>query len=148
MSALPKLNFPAIRLRARRREGQVEVWDDLRGIYLVLTPEEWVRRHLIAYLVSHCGVLPKRVVQEYAGPVNGQPQRADVVVVGDRAEPLVLAECKAPEIRIGERTLAQAGRYNSVLGGTTAASTATANTSSCRDSPISRPYKFLKFDSM
>ena len=102
MSALPKLNFPAIRLRARRREGQVEVWDDLRGIYLVLTPEEWVRRHLIAYLVSHCGVLPKRVVQEYAVPVNGQPQRADVVVVGDRAEPLVLAECKAPEIRIGE----------------------------------------------
>ena len=80
MSALPKLNFPAIRLRARRREGQVEVWDDLRGIYLVLTPEEWVRRHLIAYLVSHCGVLPKRVVQEYAVPVNGQPQRADVVV--------------------------------------------------------------------
>ena len=78
MSALPKLNFPAIRLRARRREGQVEVWDDLRGIYLVLTPEEWVRRHLIAYLVSHCGVLPKRVVQEYAVPVNGQPQRADV----------------------------------------------------------------------
>ena len=35
MSELPKLNFPAIRLRARRREGQVEVWDDLRGIYLV-----------------------------------------------------------------------------------------------------------------
>jgi hypothetical protein len=39
-----------------------------------------------------------------------------VVVVGDRAEPLVLAECKAPEIRIDERTLAQAVRYNSVLG--------------------------------
>ena len=32
------------------------------------------------------------------------------------SEPLVLAECKAPEIRIGERTLAQAVRYNSVLG--------------------------------
>ena len=41
MSEFPKLNFPAIRLRARRRGGQVEVWDDLRGIYLVLTPEEW-----------------------------------------------------------------------------------------------------------
>ena len=113
MSELPKLNFPAIRLRARRRGEQVEVWDDLRGIYLVLTPEEWVRRHLIAYLVSHCGVLPKRIVQEYAVPVNGQPQRADVVVVGDGAEPLVLAECKAPEIRIDERTLSQAVRYNS-----------------------------------
>ena len=43
MSALPKLNFPPIRLRARRRGGgeEVEIWDPVRGIYLVLTPEEW-----------------------------------------------------------------------------------------------------------
>lgn len=116
MPVFPELNFPAIRLRARRREGQVEVWDELRGIYLVLTPEEWVRRHLVAYLVSHCGVPAKRIVQEYAVALNGQPQRADVVVVGDRAEPLVLAECKAPEIRIDARTFSQAVRYNSVLG--------------------------------
>ena len=115
MSPLPKLNFPAIRLRARRRDGQVEVWDDLRGIYLVLTPEEWVRRHLIAYLAAHCGVMPGRIVQEYAVALNGQPQRADVVVVGDRAEPLLLAECKAPDIAVDGRVLAQAVRYNSVL---------------------------------
>ena len=100
MSRLPKLNFPAIRLRARRRGDGVEVWDSLRGIYLVLTPEEWVRQHLIAYLTAYCGVQPKRIVQEYAVALNGQPQRADVVVVGDRAEPLLLAECKAPCIPI------------------------------------------------
>ena len=116
MSGLPKLNFPAIRLRARRRGDGVEVWDSLRGIYLVLTPEEWVRQHLIAYLTAYCGVQPKRIVQEYAVALNGQPQRADVVVVGDRAEPLLLAECKAPCIPINGRTLAQAVRYNSVLG--------------------------------
>ena len=116
MSGLPKLNFPAIRLRARRRGDGVEVWDSLRGIYLVLTPEEWVRQHLIAYLTAYCGVQPKRIVQEYAVALNGQPQRADVVVVGDRAEPLLLAECKAPCIPINSRTLAQAVRYNSVLG--------------------------------
>ena len=116
MPALPKLNFPAIRLRARDRAGQTEVWDDLRGIWLVLTPEEWVRRHLIAALVSHCGARPMRIVQEYAVPLNGQPQRADVVVVDDDAAPLLLAECKAPGVPVGERTLAQAVRYNSVLG--------------------------------
>lgn len=116
MPELPKLNFPAIRLRARRRGEGVEVWDALRGIYLVLTPEEWVRQHLIAYLVSNCGVQPKRIVQEYAVALNGQSQRADVVVVGDRAEPLLVAECKAPGIPIDARTLAQAVRYNSVLG--------------------------------
>ncbi len=116
METLPKLNFPPIRLRARRRGDTVEVWDALRGIYLVLSPEEWVRQHLIAYLVSGCGVQPKRIVEEYPVPLNGQPQRADVVVVGDCAEPLLLAECKAPDVVIGERTLAQAVRYNSVLG--------------------------------
>ena len=116
MPALPKLNFPAIRLRARRREGQVEVWDDLRGIYLVLTPEEWVRRHLIGFLISHCGAQPMRIVQEYAVAMNGSPQRADVVVVDDRARPLMLVECKAAGIGIDRQVLAQAVRYNSVLG--------------------------------
>lgn len=116
MSELPKLNFPAIRLRARRNGNVVEVWDPLRGTYLVLTPEEWVRQHLIAYLTTHCGVLPMRIVEEYAVPLNGQPQRADVVVVGDRGEPLLLAECKAPGVALGPQTLAQAVRYNSVLG--------------------------------
>ena len=115
MSGLPKLNFPAIRLRARRSGDAVEVWDSLRETYLVLTPEEWVRQHLVAYLVTHCGVPPKRIVEEYAVALNGQAQRADVVVVDDAAEPLLVAECKAPGIPVGRQTLAQAVRYNSVL---------------------------------
>ncbi len=69
---LPRLHFPSIRLRARERDGQVEVWDALRGTYLVLTPEEWVRQHLIAYLISHCEALPLRIVQEYPVPLNGR----------------------------------------------------------------------------
>lgn len=116
MSALPDLNFPAIRPRARRRGDTVEVWDELRGVYLVLTPEEWVRRHLLAYLVSSCGAQPLRIVQEYAVALNGQPQRADAVVVDDNGRPLLLAECKAPDIDIDRHAFAQAVRYNSVLG--------------------------------
>lgn len=115
MSVLPNLNFPPIRLKARRCGDKVEVWDPIRGIYLVLTPEEWVRQHLIAYLVSHCGVQPLRIVEEYAVLLNGQPQRADVVVVDDAGRPLLLAECKAPDVVINRQTLAQAVRYNSVL---------------------------------
>ena len=116
MPGLPKLNFPPVRLRACRRDSQVLVWDALRGIHLVLTPEEWVRQHLIGFLVGRCGAQPMRIVQEYAVEVNGCPQRADVVVVDDRAQPLLLAECKAPEVRIDRHVLAQAVRYNSVLG--------------------------------
>ena len=91
----PRLNFPAVKLRISQRGEQTTVWDPLRGIYLVLTPEEWVRRHLIGFLISHCGAQPMRIVQEYAVAMNGSPQRADVVVVDDRACPLMLVECKA-----------------------------------------------------
>ena len=37
----PRLNFPAVKLRISQRGEQTTVWDPLRGIYLVLTPEEW-----------------------------------------------------------------------------------------------------------
>ena len=112
----PRLNFPAVKLRISQRGEQTTVWDPLRGIYLVLTPEEWVRRHLIGFLISHCGAQPMRIVQEYAVAMNGSPQRADVVVVDDRACPLMLVECKAAGIGIDRQVLAQAVRYNSVLG--------------------------------
>lgn len=116
MKELPKLAFPAIRLRGRRTNGRTEVWSSVRGCWLVLTPEEWVRRHLVAFLAAGCGAEPLRIVEEYPVPLNGQPQRADVVVVDDTGRPLLLAECKAADVAIGQATLEQAVRYNSVLG--------------------------------
>ena len=113
---LPKLNFPGIKLRGRRVADEAQIWDAVRGMWLVLTPEEWVRQHLISYLVSHCGVEPYAVVCEYPVTLNGQAQRADVVVVDRQGQPFLLAECKATDIRIGQQVLDQAARYNSVLG--------------------------------
>lgn len=121
MAERRELNFPKIKLRARERAGEVEVWDELRGIWLILTPEERVRRYLIAYLISVCGAPAHRIVQEYPVPLNGQPQRADVVVVDGSGRPFLLAECKSPEVKLEQRAVAQqvvaqAVRYNSVLG--------------------------------
>lgn len=116
MDGYPKLNLPDVSLRLRRAGGAVQVWDPLRGMWLVLTPEEWVRRHLIGLLTGCCGVQPLRIAQEYPVPLNGQPQRADVVVADAAARPLLLAECKAPDVKITRATLRQAVRYNSVVG--------------------------------
>ena len=116
MNSTPKLNFPPINLRAKRDNERTLVYDEVRSMYVVLTPEEWVRRHLVAFLVSHCGASLRSIVEEYPVPLNGQPQRADVVVVGRDAHPLLLAECKAPEVKIDQSVLDQAARYNAVLG--------------------------------
>lgn len=116
MNQPPKLNFPSIRLRGRRVGEQAQIWDEERRMWLVLTPEEWVRQHLKGHLIAACGVIPTRMVAEYPVSLNGQAQRADLVVVDEVGRPLLLAECKAPEVPIDRSTLDQAVRYNSVLG--------------------------------
>ncbi len=116
MNRLPKLNFPSCCPRLTERNGQTLVWDELRCKWLVLTPEEWVRRHLIAYLTRECGAPLHAVCQEYAVCVNGQSQRADVVVCDAQGQPLLLAECKEPKVAIDASVRDQAMRYNAVIG--------------------------------
>lgn len=98
------------------RAGALHVWDAARGRWLVLTPEEWVRRHVLALLTERMGIPPASVSQEHPVDVNGTAQRADIVVAGADGMPVMMVECKAPEVGIGPAALDQAFRYNAVLG--------------------------------
>ena len=100
----PTLNYPPIHLRARRNaDGRIEVFDRVRGRWLVLTPEEWVRRHVVEFLKSQCGYNAEQIVEEYPVNINGMAQRADIV------------ECKESNIKIDREVFYQAVRYNTVL---------------------------------
>lgn len=116
MNLMPKLNFPPIKLRATQQNGRTLVFDKVRGMYVVLTPEEWVRQHLVEYLINHCGASLRAIVEEYPVELNGMAQRADVVVMDSTARPLLLAECKASDVKITQETILQATRYNAVVG--------------------------------
>ncbi len=111
----PKLNLPPCRLRVAERDGELCVWDAGRRRWLVLTPEEWVRRHVLAWLTER-GVPAACIAQEHPVRVNGRTQRADIVVFGPDARPSLLVECKAPGVAIDRDTLDQAFRYNACLG--------------------------------
>ena len=113
----PKLSFPPIELRARHNaNGRTEVFDKIRGRWLVLTPEEWVRRHVVGYLLTVCGFTEQQIVEEYPVNINGLAQRADIVAIGSNQRPLVVVECKEPNVKIDRTVLNQVVRYNSVLG--------------------------------
>ena len=101
MSALTQLNFPRFVFRMRLTENPPKIWDAVRRRWLVLTPEEWVRQHLIRLLVERGGVPPGNVSQEYPVALSGTAQRADVVVTGRDGRPCLLAECKAPDVPLG-----------------------------------------------
>ncbi len=112
----PTLNFPPIRLRARHgANNNTEVFDSVRGRWLVLSPEEWVRRHVVEYLRTECGFAPQLIVEEYPVNINGMAQRADIVVMSEAMTPLMVVECKEPNVKINDEVVRQVTRYNSIL---------------------------------
>ncbi len=107
-----QLNFPDISVRIKRTGEVVRIYDEVRKKWIVLTPEEWVRQHLIHYLRDHLGYPDSLMAVEKSLRYNGMTRRSDLVVFGRNSNPLILAECKAPGIQIGVKTFDQAARYN------------------------------------
>lgn len=91
------------------------IFDPLRKTDVALTPEEQVRQNVIAWLHTEMGVPMVMMASEYAFSYNGRKYRADIVVFGRDAAPLLLVECKAPGVRLDRKVLEQGIRYNRVL---------------------------------
>ena len=91
------------------------VFDPLRKKDVALTPEEQVRQWCIGVLSNDLGV-PMHMMMSEAGLKLGEKQfRADILVYDRQARPLVVVECKRPEVELGREVLDQAIRYNMVL---------------------------------
>ena len=91
------------------------IWDPLRKKEVALTPEEQVRQWCIGVLRERMGV-PAHLMMSEAGFKLGDKQfRADILVYDRQAQPLVVVECKRPEVELTREVLDQAVRYNLVL---------------------------------
>lgn len=82
---------------------------------MIYTPEEWVRQHILHYLVEDLEFTTSSIALEVPIPINGMRKRADIVVY-QQAQPYIMVECKAPNITISQATFDQIARYNIVLG--------------------------------
>lgn len=108
----PSLNLPKADLKLTRKDGVVYVWCIVRKKNLVLTPEEWVRQHIIHFLIEEKNIPKGLIASEFALKYNGRLKRADVVVFNHNSKPLFIVECKAPEVDLSEKTLHQIAQYN------------------------------------
>jgi hypothetical protein len=115
-TALEPLNFPPFDVLVRENGQRREVLDIIRQRYVALTPEEWVRQHLSRYLIESLQY-PRGLISVEAGHRYGAlSRRTDLVVYDRQGRSLLLAECKAPHIKLRQDVLDQAARYNLVLG--------------------------------
>ena len=82
---------------------------------MLLTPEEWVRQHVIYYMVEELNYPKGRIVSEMTIVQNGMSKRCDIVVFNQEGRAVLIVECKETRVKIDEDTFYQVARYNSAL---------------------------------
>ena len=79
---------------------------------MLLSPEEWVRQHMLHYMVGHLGYPPGLLGVEVSLRLHGLVKRADIVLYDRKADPWMLVECKAAHVQLNQNVFDQAARYN------------------------------------
>ena len=110
------LNLPQYNFRLRKNtDGKTEIFDAIRKRFYVLTPEEWVRQNFIQYLIQEKEFPASLMSIEKGLKLNGMQKRTDIVQYNKSGNPVLIVECKAPEIKLTQDTFDQAARYNLTL---------------------------------
>ncbi|MEX0986287.1 MAG: type I restriction enzyme HsdR N-terminal domain-containing protein [Bacteroidales bacterium] len=112
---MQKLNLPEYDLKLKRESGKTMIFDPFRSKFLVLTPEEYVRQHFARFLIEEKNYPASRMVTEYALTLNRMSKRCDILVFDRERQPVVLVECKSPDVKIGQEVFDQVARYNVVF---------------------------------
>lgn len=91
------------------------IWDPLRKKEVALTPEEEVRQWCIGVLNASMDVPLHMMMSEASFKLGDKKFRADILVYDRNLRPMVVVECKRPEVELSGDVLDQAIRYNMVL---------------------------------
>lgn len=109
---MQKLNFPDYTFRFKNSENKVAIFDEIRKKFVVLTPEEWVRQHVVRFLLEQKKYPKSHINVEKIIKINGLTKRYDAVVFQPDGTIFLLVECKAPGVPISQNTFDQIARYN------------------------------------
>jgi hypothetical protein len=101
--------------RIETRHEQQFIFDEVRKKWVVLTPEEWVRQHIIHYLLLDKKYPRALLAVEKGITINGLKRRFDIVVFDRAGMPKIIIECKAPEELLNEKVYQQIAVYNLAL---------------------------------
>lgn len=105
--AFRKYNFKVKELKGKRY-----IFDEIRKKYILITPEEWVRQNILHYLIYDLKYNKNRISVEKEFKVNKLTKRFDILIYNNKMEVFMLIECKAPEIKIDNKTAKQIFNYN------------------------------------
>lgn len=109
---MDKLNFPDYIFRFQKKEDKLFVFDIIRKKFVKLSPEEWVRQHIVHYLSNDLKYPLSLISVEQSLKIQDKLYRYDLVVFNRNHFPAIIIECKAPNVKLNESTLQQVSKYN------------------------------------
>lgn len=94
------------------KENREMIFDSVRRKYVRLTPEEWVRQNFVQYLINE-GKYPAGLIGiEVMSRWNKMKKRVDILIHDRSGKPVLIVECKAPEVKINDIVFDQIVCYN------------------------------------
>ena len=111
---------------------------------MVLSPEEWVRQHLLHFLIYDKNYPISSIAVEKKLLLNKLTKRTDIVVFNRDGSPHIIVECKAPNVPITQEAFDQIARYNTALKGSYLMVSNGLNHFYCQVNENAAEYTFLK----
>jgi len=112
---IPTLAFPPTELQLKQRGAKYQVLCLIRKKWLVLTPEEWVRQHVVGYLVHVKKISAGRIALEKGFIYQERKKRWDIVTYDASGSPELLIECKGFEVALDGKVLQQISAYQHIV---------------------------------
>lgn len=112
---MQQLNLPAYEFKIKSADNKNFIYDCIRNRFIILTPEEWVRQNFIQYLIKEKNYPETLMAVEKQLTMNGKLFRFDLLTYRRSGKPLLIAEFKAPGVKITQDAFDQVVRYNMSL---------------------------------
>jgi hypothetical protein len=109
-----RIEYPKYDFRFKKEENKEFIFDDIRRIWLRLTPEEWVRQNFLQYLIQTMKYPASLIAVEKEIKLGELRKRCDIVVYKD-SKPWMIVECKEMHIPISNAVASQIFNYNQTL---------------------------------
>ena len=109
---MQKLAFNEYKLITKISKNKSYIFDTIRKTFVILTAEEWVRQHVIQFLIKEKKAPKSWINVEKQFMLAGLKKRFDIIVFSSDGRVQVLVECKAPSVSISQSSFDQIARYN------------------------------------
>ncbi len=111
-----QLDFPEYQFKLKKdKTGDTHIFDKYRKKWIICNPEEWVRQNLLRYLNENLNYPENLIAIEKKLVIAKRTLRFDALIYNKDYKPLVIIECKAPNIKITQETFDQIFTYNHLI---------------------------------